>query len=582
MTIRFTGLLALVAAVLGLLIAFWDRDDDTARARLEEARRAFRFNPARVDRLFIEAGELAIECRLRGRQWHLVRPISARADSIAIERLLAALQELPRGDIILPPRRATDAYVPYGLDTPRARISIIEAGVTNEILIGRRTPLGDGVYVRQSHHAGLARIHPSLLDLLPAGAEALRDRTLLAGAPAAIERLDIRSPAGYVQLARNGNGEWRMFQPLAGRADSAAVGAILENLLACTVVQFIHDGVSDLAPYGLDGPGAVTAVLNTDTGDGSQMLSFGDPLPNDPALVYARLQAENSIYAVPLAVRQALLVRPDDLRDRRVPGLEPAAMVRVRIDEAEHALEFHRETNGTWQLVAPMRAPAESAAIEALLHSWAEVRLTSFELLSPTSPPPVFPRRLRIETRNAQSPPIEFRLGPHPQDPNSVRLLLENDSAIAIASPPVLLTTPLDPLRYRSRDILSIPVDDIASLQMAMAGQTAVIARDPLTGQWSPAEVWVEPLVTAFAALRADDLLSDQGLRGTEASFSPPFLTVTATLRGQSGLAVVLLVGDETSPGGPRSATIRGRDLVFTLAPDVVLALWPPILPETP
>ena len=45
MTIRFTGLLALVAAVLGLLIAFWDRDDDTARARLEEARRAFRFNP---------------------------------------------------------------------------------------------------------------------------------------------------------------------------------------------------------------------------------------------------------------------------------------------------------------------------------------------------------------------------------------------------------------------------------------------------------------------------------------------------------------------------------------------------------
>lgn len=58
---------------------------------------------------------------------------------------------------------------------------------------------------------------------------------------------------------------------------------------------------------------------------------------------------------------------------------------------------------------------------------------------------------------------------------------------------------------------------------MAMAGQTAVIARDPLTGQWSPAEVWVEPLITAFAALRADDLLSDQSLRSTEASFSPRF-----------------------------------------------------------
>ena len=53
--------------------------------------------------------------------------------------------------------------------------SVIEGVVTNQILIGRRTPLGDGVYVRQSDHAGLARINQSLLDLLPAGADALRD-----------------------------------------------------------------------------------------------------------------------------------------------------------------------------------------------------------------------------------------------------------------------------------------------------------------------------------------------------------------------------------------------------------------------
>ena len=84
MNFRLTGILALVAACLGLLILFWDRDGDTARTRLEQARRAFRFDPARVDRLLIEAGDLAIECRLQGRQWYLVRPIAARADPVAI------------------------------------------------------------------------------------------------------------------------------------------------------------------------------------------------------------------------------------------------------------------------------------------------------------------------------------------------------------------------------------------------------------------------------------------------------------------------------------------------------------------
>lgn len=579
MNFRLTGILALVAVFLGLLIAFWDRDEDTTRARLEQARRAFRFDPARVDRLVIESGALAIECRLKGRQWHLVRPFSARADSVAIERLLGALQELPRGEIILPPRRDTDPYIPYGLDAPRAAISVIEGTITNRILIGRRTPLGDGVYVRQSNHAGLARIHPTLLDLLPASADALRDRTLLAGTPAAIERLDLRHPAGYIQLARNGHGEWRIFQPFTARADSAAVNALLEKLLSCSVVQFVQDGVSDLAPYGLDSPGAVTAVLNTDSGDGSQVLAMGEPLPNDPTLVYARLQAENSIYAIPLAVRQALLVRPEDLRDRRVPGLDPEAIQSVRIEEGETVLEFSREADGTWQIVAPTRAPADADSIQALLRSWAEVRFTAFEPLSPTSPPPEFVRRILISNRGLPAAPVELRLAPNPRDPATARLASNDDSSLAIAAPATLLAASLDPLRYRSRDILSLPADDIASLQIEAPGQTVQLERDPVTGQWLPAEPWVPQLVATFSSLRAEALLSDSGVRQPEAGFAAPELTLTAKLRGQTGLAVALIIGSETAPNGPRHAAIRGRDLLFTLAPETIRALRPPSAP---
>ena len=580
MNFRLTGILACVAAFLGLLILFWDRDEDNDQSRLERARRAFRFDPARVERILVETSGLAIECQRQDQHWQLVQPLIARADPIAIERLLGALQEMPRGDILLPPRRAPDAYAPYGLDKPFATIALISGAATNRILVGRRTPLGDGVYVRQSDHAGLARLPVTLLDLIPASAASLRDRSLLAGAPAAIERLDIRTPAGYIQLARDDRGNWRIFQPFTARADAATLAGLVEKLLACAVVRFVQDAASDLSPYGLDNRSAVTAVLNTDSGNSSQMLSFGDALPDDPDLVYARLQAENSIYAVPAGIRQALLVRPDDLRDRRIPGLDPDAIRGVHIEEAEAVLDFHLDDRTGWQLAAPLRAPADSAAVEDLLRTWADVRLVAFPQPGSTNPPPAFSRTIRLVSRDPAVPLPVLRLGPCPQDEASACIAIEGDSTVAVAAPRTLLDCPLDPLLYRSREILSVPAEDVSGLRLVSGERTLQASRDPATGQWSPGETEVEPVLAGLAPLRADRLLASAAPDGLPAEFKSPFLSLTVQLRGQSGLATTLLVGDELSPGGARRAVIRGRDLLFSLSPETIQQLLAPLPPE--
>jgi len=575
MNLRLTAALTALAAVLGLLILFWDRDGDTARERLEQARRAFRFNPERVDRLRIESNDLSIECELKDDQWMLVHPITSRADPVAIERLLGALQELPRGNIILPPRRNPEAYTPYGLDDPRTRISIIEGTSTNQILIGRRTPLGDGVYVRQSDNAGLARLNLSLLELIPNSADALRDRSLLSGAAAAIERLDIRSPAGYIQLARNENGDWRMFQPITARADTAAVSALIEQLLTCSISQFVQDAVSDLAPYGLNSQSAVTAVLNTDSGNGSQMLSFGDPLPNAPTLVYARLQAEQSIYAVPLEIREALLIKPETLRDRRIPGTEPEQVQRVRIEDGETILEFSRDAEDQWQIDVPLRAPADSDAIHDLLQRWTKVRLTDFESSVSTSPPPPFARTIQIETRNPKMDPILLHVGPCTRNEKATRIQIDGDSAAAMATPNDLLDFSLDPLRYHSKELLSIPPEDITSIQLTTPSQSIQLNRNPETGQWTPDVPWQEHLLAALSPLWADSILT--GTSAAQAVVDQnPALTLTVQRRGQSGLGFTLVVGKKETDGGSRPAKIRGRDVIFTLSPITLEALTPP------
>ncbi len=578
MSFRLTGLLALVAAALALLIAFADRDDETARARLEQTRRAFRFDPARVDGLIVETDGQAIECRYDGRLWRLVRPLAARADPIAIARLLDALQELPRGDVLLPPKRLGNPYAPYGLDAPRAAISIIAGAATNRVLIGRRTPLGDGVYVRQSDQAGLVRLDPALLDLLPAGAEALRDRALLSGAPADIDRLDVRGPAGYLQLARAEHNGWRLYQPFAARADAATVAALVEKLLACSVVQFVQDGVGDLAPYGLDSQSAVAAVLNTDSGDGSQVLVLGDPLPNDPALVYARLQAENSVYAVPQDVRKALLVAPDELRDRHLPGLAPDELRSLRIEAGEAALEFRQEDDGAWRIAVPIRAPADADAVRGLLRAWTDVRLVAFENAATSAPPPAWTREIRLMPRHDRAPAVVLRAAPRPDDTNACLVAVEGEASVAVAAPARLLDFPLDPRPYRARDVLAFAPADVDRIRIASGETTVQIDRDPNTGQWVPAAPWIDGLVAALAPLRAESILPAAAALPPGA-FTPPHLVLSVRLRGASGLAATLTIGAETEPGGPRLATLRGRDFVFTLTPWTVAALTPPVNP---
>lgn len=578
MSFRLTGLLALVAAALALLIAFADRDDETARARLEQTRRAFRFDPARVDGLIVETDGQAIECRYDGRLWRLVRPLAARADPIAIARLLDALQELPRGDVLLPPKRLGNPYAPYGLDAPRAAISIIAGAATNRVLIGRGTPLGDGVYVRQSDQAGLVRLDPALLDLLPAGAEALRDRALLSGAPADIDRLDVRGPAGYLQLARAEHNGWRLYQPFAARADAATVAALVEKLLACSVVQFVQDGVGDLAPYGLDSQSAVAAVLNTDSGDGSQVLVLGDPLPNDPALVYARLQAENSVYAVPQDVRKALLVAPDELRDRHLPGLAPDELRSLRIEAGEAALEFRQEDDGAWRIAVPIRAPADADAVRGLLRAWTDVRLVAFENAATSAPPPAWTREIRLMPRHDRAPAVVLRAAPRPDDTNACLVAVEGEASVAVAAPARLLDFPLDPRPYRARDVLAFAPADVDRIRIASGETTVQIDRDPNTGQWVPAAPWIDGLVAALAPLRAESILPAAAALPPGA-FTPPHLVLSVRLRGASGLAATLTIGAETEPGGPRLATLRGRDFVFTLTPWTVAALTPPVNP---
>ena len=613
--LRTTFALALVTAATAAFILTVEREDDTRRGSLTAARAAFHFNPARVRAVRITTPAAALAVERSGdddAHWLLTAPISARADASAIERLLLALRDLPADNLILPPGARNNpaaAYAPYGLDAPPVVIDIFESAASSRapsaatpaapseptltLHLGRRTPLGDGLYARVAAAPSVTRLSPDVLDLVPSSPDALRSRSLLQGDPATVDRIDIRAPSGYLQLARaKGSGAWRIFQPFSSRADAAAVAALLDALFASSIEQFVQDNAADLAPYGLAADSAVTAILNLADNSGSQVLSLGDPLPNAPHLVYARIQGESSIYAVPAALRAALRVRPDDLRDRRVPGLDaPSDIQRLHIDAPPAPpLEVFRDPDGLWFLSSPLRAPANPDAITALLDAFSSVRLTAFpaHALSPDAPdapPPAaaFQRTLRITLASAPDAPVTLRVAPPTASsdaipdlaPASCWLAVADDSTIALATPDTLLSATVSPAPYLSLDLLSIPPADLASITAATdddpdapgnASQTYVHLADDTWSPPLPADI-----LPLLSPLRADSFLPAATSPDEADSVARPDLVLTFRLRGATGIShtLTLLPAAATDP---TPAHLRGRPYDFLLPPAAAAA----------
>ncbi len=593
---RTTAWLAAAVLLLGAYLFVWERGDAAGGDRAARLRRALRIDAERVTALEIDCPAGRFACLRRGAAWRLAAPIAAPADASRIRQILATLQDLPRGEVILPAGRSPDAYAHYGLEPPAAAIAAMQGPATNRLLIGRRSPLGDGVYVRREGQDGVIRVPTAILDLLPATPDALRSRTLLAGVPSAVTRLEIRNDSGYIQLARTPAGAWRILQPVDTRADPVPVDTILRELFACTVVQFVQDGVTDFSPYGLDTRSALTAILDTEGGPGARMVAFGDPLASAPGLVYARLQGENSVYAVPDAAARALAVRPDDLRDRRIPGLSLPSRIRgIRAESGDSVLQLERTGNGTWQIERPRRVPADPAAIDALLAGWAAVRVMDFETppspsaasALPPPPEPRYTRRIQITLQGEDAPAILFA-GPldTPEGgdgassggpaPDACRIRIDGETATAIAAPTALLDFPLDAEPYQSLDVLSIPASNILSIDARSPLRTFTVRRDPVTGDWVRPPPDFPALLAALAPLRAAEWLP------LPPADSHPFASLRITRTGSQTLSNTLLY----HPDG--TISLRGHPSAFRLPPDSPLAQWlnPPApsggIPESP
>ena len=324
---RSSAFLLLAAAFLGAFVLLFDRDF-SGDSRSDAARRAFRFDPARVLSVsFAWPSSEPVVCERRGKLWRITAPVDARADSARIDEFLEALAAIPDDNLSLLPRNDPDSAAAYGFSPPRLSIALDLGSATNTLLVGRASPIGNGVFVRRLDRDGVLRVPESALARLPRNINDLRSSVLLSADPSSVCRIDVQQPgAAYLQIDRLSSSDpWRL-QPHARRADPVAIADFLSSLLSTAVTRFISDDAADLSAYALDPQSATVVSIATDNGNASQAIAFGNPLPDNSDLVFTRLLSEHSVYAVPATALRAIRRRPEELLDARPAALSSPSL----------------------------------------------------------------------------------------------------------------------------------------------------------------------------------------------------------------------------------------------------------------
>lgn len=617
MRLRTTLWLLVLTLALWAVVRGLQKRDRARERQMRDAQRFLNMTVEEVEHLAIDADPVTVACRRRNGRWFIEAPLSAAADVSTIDRVLSALESLSGTESVSVAQRRARRLTPkdYGLESPRARITVGDRVRRRVLLVGDDAPLGDLVYVKLASAGEVVAVPRTLLDVLPSSVESLRERAVLHGDPADITRVEIQRPErGFVQLALE-DGRWRMLQPVACRADLPRIERLLETLFKLRVEAFVWDpparteggdapvAVSDLSqaarlePYGLAGDEAVRVTLWSGGETAEQELLFGKTTGDDAALSFAKSRDSDSIYTVPADALAAVSVPVDDLRGRAVFGLDPERVGYVAVSYADRSLVLVKRPDVGWTVVEPMRVDADEQACHDFVKAITEWKVRDFVDGATTNlavcglASPTWSVRLGQDspagtalpdgaaaapvTDIPTAPPRTLTIGDRLEGRDAFYAKLPGDGNQVVTLPATKVAhSRLDPARvldFRDRTMLSLVPERIrrVTLQLGDDEQT-VVRRGGEDAGWesnapevAPIPARVDDILFAVSNLRALRIVAMASENLERFGLQAPTGILTLGLTGDVGIQKSIILGKGIGDGV--YAMVKGQDLIFVL-----------------
>ncbi len=374
-----TGVAVLLAAGLGGYVYFVelekpaDKDD-------KKKEKVFKLEKAKLKELSLAPSGETITVAKDGEKWKLVAPVAVPADGNEIDSLLTALENLEIDEVVV--ENATDLKQ-FGLDSPKNTVSVTEAGAPAKLLLGDKTPDGNGVYAKTPEKPRvftIASYQEASFNKKPFD---LRDRDLLKVKRDAVKGLEISSKDESYALEKSDTGEWSFTKPLKTQAGRWSVDGLLgafESLKMESVVA--EDASKDLKKFGLDKPQRTVKLTLAD--GGYKILEIGGS-PSEKK--YLAREASSPIVAIiPNAIVDDLAKGMKELRAKRIADISTFDVEGFDLESEGKTQVFARSASKdkagieqqSWKKTAPDKKDLDRSKVEDALFKLSGLEVQEF------------------------------------------------------------------------------------------------------------------------------------------------------------------------------------------------------------
>lgn len=496
MNARSTWWLVATAVALFLFIVLVERRIGGVAPAAAPSRLLPELAPAQVTSVEVASAQETLRVERADFAWKLTAPVAYPAQARLIEAFLDACTRLtsridiPAADRASQPR----GLAAYGLQPPRARVTLQQGGRSFELRLGSPSPVGDSVYAQVAGDDSVKVVEASLLDLFPRTVDEWRDPALVNLEGLAFNRLEVRAGARGFEVTRDpATRLWQITKPPPlKRANNPKINLILEGIQQWRVQQFVTDNPSaPLELYGLQPPQA-ELIIGQGTND-LVVVQFGGSPTNAPGLVHARRLSHTNVVLVKADWLEALVAPVSAFRDDQLLAFDPAQAAQIDVQSAT-PFALQRQTNGAWRVAEPFGFAADTELVREFLRHLGSLKIAEFvkdvvteaDLAGFGLKPPAA-RVTVVATSGSNAPTAasllaELWIGTNAQ-PDKVLVRRGDEASVYAVSLGDVQQLLRHPFQMRDRRVWNFTTNHVLSVTTTRAGKSRKLVRDP-KGDW--------------------------------------------------------------------------------------------------
>jgi hypothetical protein len=179
-----------------------------------------------------------------------------------------------------------------------------------------------------------------------------------------IEEVQIKAADGQTSRVQKADGAWKITSPEEAPADQGELSSITSSLATLDIQRVVDENAADLKQYGLE-PAKIEVEFRAKGDKEPRKLQLGEKTPTGGDL-YARFPTQKRVFLVSSFLDSTFNKNAFALRDKTIIKIDREKVDRIEIVADKRSVTLAK-TGTEWQIVAPLMARADFAAVEGAL-----------------------------------------------------------------------------------------------------------------------------------------------------------------------------------------------------------------------